>query len=121
MSATRRDFLRAGALGGAALALRVPIRAASPRVAARFAPNQWLRIDPDGRVTVVVAKSEMGQGVRTALTMLVAEELEADWKSVAIAQASPSPDYEDMNTGGSDSMESGWTPLRTAGAAAREM
>jgi len=118
---TRREFLRAGALGGAALALRVPIRATRPGVAAPFAPNQWLRIDPDGKVTVVVAKSEMGQGVRTALAMLVAEELEADWKSVAIAQASPSPDYEDMNTGGSDSMESGWKPLRTAGAAAREM
>ena len=121
MSATRRDFLRAGAIGGAALALRVPIRAQGARSAPRFAPNQWLRIDPSGKVTVVVARSEMGQGVRTALAMLVAEELGADWKSVALEQASPGPDYEEMNTGGSDSMESGWKPLRTAGAAAREM
>ncbi len=63
----------------------------------------------------------MGQGVRTALAMILAEELEADWKSVAIEQASPGPDYDDMNTGGSDSVSSGWKPLRTAGAAAREM
>ncbi|HTO88217.1 MAG TPA: molybdopterin cofactor-binding domain-containing protein [Thermoanaerobaculia bacterium] len=123
MSATRRDFLRLGSLAGAALALRVPILAAPGKAGtrARFAPNQWLSIAPDGRVTLVVARSEMGQGVRTALAMILAEELEADWKGISIEQASPGPDYEDMNTGGSDSVISSWTPLRKAGAAAREM
>ncbi len=125
MSASRRDFLRYGSVAGGALALRVPLlaqaaKAAGP-AAARFAPNQWLRIARDGRVTLVVARSEMGQGVRTSLAMILAEELEADWTKIAIEQASPSKDYEDMNTGGSDSVIAGWTPLRQAAAAAREM
>ena len=59
----------------------------------------------------------MGQGVRTSLAMILAEELDADWKGVAIEQASPSPRYEDMNTGGSDSVMANWAPLRQAGAA----
>ena len=122
MRASRRDFLRASAVGGAALALRIPIPGLGRAPGAdRFAPNPWLRIDRAGKVTLVVAKSEMGQGVRTSLAMILADELEADWNAVVIEQASPSSDYEDMNTGGSDSMDSGWRPLRTAGAAAREM
>ncbi|HEY4231044.1 MAG TPA: molybdopterin cofactor-binding domain-containing protein [Thermoanaerobaculia bacterium] len=124
MSSTRRQFLRTTAVGGAALAnlvaLRIPLRA-RPGAPARFAPNQWVRIDASGRVTAVVARSEMGQGVRTSLAMILAEELGADWKTVVVEQASPSAEYTDMNTGGSDSVASGWTPLRTAGAAAREM
>ncbi len=63
----------------------------------------------------------MGQGVRTSLAMILAEELEADWAAIAIEQASPSPSYDDMSTGGSDSVSSSWGPLRKAGAAAREM
>jgi isoquinoline 1-oxidoreductase beta subunit len=124
MSTSRREFLRTTAVGGVALtALRVPIFAlnAPPEAATRFAPNQWVRIDPSGKVTLVVARSEMGQGVRTSLAMILADELGADWKAVAIEQASPSAEYADMNTGGSDSVDSGWKPLRTAGAAAREM
>ena len=72
-------------------------------------------------MTLVVARSEMGQGVRTSLAMILAEELEADWSSVSIEQASPSPDYEDMSTGGSDSVASSWGVLRKAAAAARAM
>ncbi len=124
MSATRRDFLRYGSLAGAAaLVLRVPLagQIAKPSGAARFAPNQWIRIGRDGRVTLVAARSEMGQGVRTSLAMILAEELEADWASISIEQASPGPDYTDMNTGGSDSVAASWTPLRQAAAAAREM
>ena len=56
---------------------------------ARFEPNKWLRIDADGRVTIVAAKSEMGQGVRTSLPMIVAEELGADWSRVTVEQAEP--------------------------------
>lgn len=125
MSATRRDFLRHGTLFGAgALVLRIPLVAEAVKAAAgaaRFAPNQWLRIAGDGQITLVVARSEMGQGVRTSLAMILAEELEADWATVAIEQASPSPAYEDMSTGGSDSVIASWTPLRKAAAAAREM
>ena len=63
----------------------------------------------------------MGQGVRTSLAMLLAEELEADWSRIKLVQASPGPDFEDIGTGGSDSIRSSWRSLREAGAAAREM
>ncbi|HJW13677.1 MAG TPA: molybdopterin cofactor-binding domain-containing protein, partial [Thermoanaerobaculia bacterium] len=123
MSASRRDFLRWSALAGAGLVIRVPMVAGKrvPGAPVRFVPNQWLRVGTDGRVTLIVARSEMGQGVRTCLAMILAEELEADWSSVSIEQASPTPLYEDMNTGGSDSVESSWLPLRRAAASARLM
>jgi isoquinoline 1-oxidoreductase beta subunit len=121
MSASRRDFLRMSTLAGAGLVIRVPFASAAAGTEESFAPNQWLRVAPDGKVTLVVARSEMGQGVRTALAMILAEELEADWTTVRIEQASTSPLYEDMNTGGSDSIESSWRPLRRAAAAARTM
>jgi len=120
MSATRRAFLKTSAIGGAALLLEVPLPIRGEQKT-RFAPNQWVRVGSDGRVTLVVARSEMGQGVRTALAMILAEELEADWASVSIEQASPGPDYTEMNTGGSGSVEDSWKALRTAAAAARTM
>ena len=124
MTATRREFLRAGAIaGGAALVIRVPLlgrpRAAGSR--APFSPNPWIRVGRDGRVTAVVARSEMGQGVRTSLAMILAEELDADWSAVSVFQAEPGPDYTRMSTGGSGSVEGSWKALRQAGAAAREM
>ena len=123
MSASRRDFLRWSAMAGAALVIPLPIlgKEQARRAAPRFAPNQWLRVGTDGKVTLIVARSEMGQGVRTCLAMILAEELEADWSSISIEQASPTPLYDDMNTGGSDSVESSWMPLRRAAATARLM
>jgi isoquinoline 1-oxidoreductase subunit beta len=120
---SRREFLRDSALAGAGFFLRVPLLA-DPEPLGRpkeAAPNQWVRIAADGSVTLVVARSEMGQGARTSLTMILADELGADWSRVSIEQAVPSPLYQDMNTGGSDSVESSWLPLRRAAAAAREM
>jgi isoquinoline 1-oxidoreductase subunit beta len=110
-------------LGGAALVVRVPLLARSPAPpsGAAFSPNAWIRVAADGRVTAVVARSEMGQGVRTSLAMILAEELDADWKSVSILQAEPGPEYKRMSTGGSGSVEGSWKALRQAGAAAREM
>ncbi len=128
--ATRRDFLRVSALGGAALVLRVPIllpedtRAAAEAAFAaqqEFAPNKWITIDGEGAVTLVASRAEMGQGVRTALAMILAEELEADWKSVTVVTPSPGERYPGMRTGGSGSVSGYWKPLRQAGAAAREM
>lgn len=124
MSASRREFLKVSGLGGAGLILRVPfLDAAIPANAGPtfFEPNQWLRVGSDGRVTLVVARTEMGQGVRTALAMILADELEVDWSSVTVEQASTGPLYTDMNTGGSDSVEESWMPLRRAAAAARTM
>src|SRR5437763_2466717 len=76
---------------------------------------------PDGKITIVVARSESGHGVRPSLLMILAEELEADWKQIQIEQAGASTLYGDQSTGGSASIRTTWDPMRKAGAAAREM
>ena len=120
MITTRRTFLKTAAFGSAALVIgfdRSGIFAAE----SAFQPNSWVMIGADGTVTLTIGKSEMGQGVRTALAMLLAEELGADWSRIKLRQASPGPGFEDLGTGGSGSMEESWGMLRQAGAAAREM
>src|SRR5688572_2834786 len=120
----RRDFLKLGAIAGSGLFLgvRVPERSANGP-AAPFAPNVFLRVDPNGDVTIWLARSDMGQGVRTALPMIVADELDADWSRVRVVQADAHSDkYGRMMTVGSTSVRGGaWMPLRRAGASAREM
>lgn len=118
----RRRFLGvAGGTGaGLWLGLHLPARAEAAAPAA-FEPNAWLRIDPAGSVTVFLAESEMGQGSYTGMAVLLAEELEADWKQIRVVQADADPRFGSMSTGGSTSVRRGWEPLRQAGAAAREM
>ena len=120
---SRRDFLRvsAGAGAGLWLGFRLEAKEAWAAPPATFAPNAFLSVDPSGQVTIWVIRSEMGQGVRTSMPMLVAEELECDWKAVRIEQAPTDPRFGRMSTGGSRSVRSSWIPLRKAGAAAREM
>jgi isoquinoline 1-oxidoreductase beta subunit len=131
---TRRDFIRAGAIAGGGLLLGVylPAQPALARAltfvtgAEPFAPNAWIRIDGNGLVTVMLNKSEMGQGVATSLPVIVAEELDADWSQVRFENAPADPAYIDpafgtQITGGSTSVANSWKGLRTAGAAAREM
>lgn len=128
---SRRQFIKASALagGGLLLACHIPfgVRDAIAGGDARFAPNAFLRIGKDGSVTVIVNKSEMGQGVYTSLPMLIAEELCCDWKRVAFQAAPVAPEYNHasfgpiMVTGGSSSVRSEWDRLSLAGAAAREM
>jgi len=87
-----------------------------------FEPNAFLRIDADGRVTIAVARPEIGQGVRTALPMIVVDELDADWSKVSVEQASLNESrYGDQFAGGSQSVRKSWDPLRHAGAVARAM
>jgi CO/xanthine dehydrogenase Mo-binding subunit len=122
----RRDFLKLGAVAGGGLFLGVYVpdaRAAKRGETVALAPNAFVRIDPDDTVTIWVARAEMGQGVRTSLPMIVAEELDADWSRVRVQQADAHPNrYGRMMTVGSSSVRNGaWTPLRQAGAAAREM
>ena len=124
----RRDFLKKTAAGGTALVVGFHL---SPRAFADQAKDQeektpnpfdaWVRITPDDRVTLVLGKSEMGQGVWTALPMILAEELSVDWKQVHVEQAPTNPKIYDLGTGGSGSVAGSWLPLRQAGAAAREM
>ena len=83
--------------------------------------DAWVRITPDNRVTLILGKSEMGQGIMTALPMILAEELCVDWKNVKVEQAPTNPTIYDLGTGGSGSVADSWLPLRRAGAAAREM
>src|SRR5258708_14708926 len=78
-------------------------------------------MEAEDKVSSGVARYEMGQGVRTALPMILAEELEADWKLIEIEQAGASTLFGDQTTGGSASIRTTWDPMRKAGASAREM
>ena len=128
---TRRHFIKTSALlgGGLVLACHLPFSRRDAEAAAEeaFAPNAYLRIGQDDSVTVIVNKSEMGQGIYTSLPMLVAEELCCDWKKVKFAPSPVAPEYNHtqfgpmMVTGGSSSVRSEWDRLSMAGAAAREM
>ena len=127
----RREFLKYSALagGGLLLACHLPYGSLDAFAAgeAPFAPNAFLRIGSDESVTIIVNKSEMGQGVYTALPMLVAEELCCDWEQVTFQPSPVAPEYDHtqfgpmMVTGGSTSVRSEWSRLSLAGAAAREM
>lgn len=121
----RRDFLKLGAIAGGGLVLGVYVHREKPwaEAASPFHPNVFVQIDPDETVRIWVHKSEMGQGVRTALPMIVADELDADWSHVEVVQADAHPEkYGRQMTVGSRSVRGGaWLPLRKAGAAARAM
>ncbi len=133
-SITRREFLQKS-LTGAGLVVAVSItpfgtrllsEAEAQKEAALFSPEVWIRITPDNVVTLVVNKSEMGQGVYTSLPMILADELDADWKQVKLEAAPADSKYNDpvsgrQLTGGSTSVKHMYDPLRKAGAAAREM
>ena len=127
-NAGRRQFLKVSALAGGGLMLGVAF--ASPRASAAtdgvFKPNAWVGVFPDGRVTLICPRNEMGQDVHTSLTMLLAEELAVDPSHVTVEQAPPDPVYLNklmgsQITGGSTSMRDAWEPLRRAGATARAM
>ncbi len=125
---SRRDFIKVTSAAGAGLVISIylPSSRALGALAAepveQFAPDAWIAIDKTGTVTITVAKSEMGQGVRTSLPMIVADELEADWPKVRIEQAPAHPDkYGSQGTGGSSSVRRSWDMLRKAGATGREM
>ena len=128
----RREFLRfsIAASGGLLIGLCLPgankSAVAEEHSGNAFMPNAFLRIGIDERVTVIVNHSEMGQGVYTALPMLLAEELDADWNKVAYESAPVDPKYNHpvfgmQITGGSSSVWSGFEQYRNAGAAARTM
>jgi isoquinoline 1-oxidoreductase beta subunit len=128
---TRRRFITTSAMagGGLLLACHLPFGRCNALATEdpEFSPNAWLRISTSGRITVIINKSEMGQGICTSLPMLVAEELCCDWRSVVFRGAPVAPEYNHtqfgplMMTGGSTSVRSEWERLSLAGAAAREM
>jgi len=128
-SIDRRHFLKTGVAGATGLIVgfylpgrrEVFAEAAEPTVL-----NAFINVSPDDKITILISKSEMGQGVVTSLSMLAAEELECDWKQIRTEFAPAAKVYFDpvfgmQGTGGSQSVHSGWVPMRTAGATAREM
>jgi len=120
---TRRTLLKTA---GAALVIgfEVPVKLkakAEPEKPVLNPLSAWIKIDQGGTVTLAYSKSEMGQGVSTSLPMILADELGVDWKSVRVEHAPTDPAYGDQGTGGSGSIAAMFTPLRQAGAAAREM
>ncbi len=122
----RGDFIRlTGALGaGLGLAFYFPgcSSSTSPAVSGKqFVPNAWVRIAPDDTVTILINKSEMGQGVATGLPTILADELDASMHQVRVEFADAEPVYAPMITGGSTSIRDSWTPMRQAGAIARAM
>jgi isoquinoline 1-oxidoreductase beta subunit len=131
---SRRQFLKASALVGGGLVIgfvipgakRLAAQPAAVAAVAGFAPNAFLRIGADDSVTVLLAHSEMGQGVWTTLPMLIAEELDADWTKIKVEHAPAaleyfSPVFHMQGTGGSTSTWSEFDRYRQAGAAARAM
>src|SRR2546430_17266648 len=124
---TRRGFLGATLSAGAlVLCARVlPARALQAATrkddATAWYPSVYVGIEPSGTVIIVAHRSEMGTGIRTALPMVAADELEADWERVRIEQAIGDPRYGDQKTDGSKSMRDFYQGLRDAGATARLM
>jgi isoquinoline 1-oxidoreductase beta subunit len=128
----RRQFLRVSALAGGGLLLGTFLDAtatgellaagAPRRPAADFTPNAFIRLSPDGSVTIIAKNPEVGQGIKTMLPMLIAEELDVDWASVKIEQAGlDTTKFTNQVAGGSTATPNHWLPLRRVGAAARAM
>jgi isoquinoline 1-oxidoreductase beta subunit len=124
----RRDFLRASAIagGGILLASYLEPLGAVERLAAKSAAepvlNAYIRLTPDGIVTIVAKNPEVGQGVKTMLPMLIAEELDVDWKNVRVEQAPlDTVKFPAQMAGGSTSTPTNWLPMRRVGAAGRAM
>src|SRR6201996_3577047 len=130
---SRRSVLTGGLASGFLLAFHLPVRAANEPVQptdvteGKFAPNAFIRIDRAGKTTLVMPQVEMGQGVYTAVAMILAEELDADFAQVTLEHAPPNdklygnPTFGLQVTGNSNSIRAFWQPLRNAGASARAM
>ena len=129
MRVDRRSFLRVTALAGGGIMLGSYLRvletadafAATP-TSPEFMPNAFIRMTPDGLVTVIAKNPEIGQGVKTMLPMIIADELDVEWANVRIEQAAlDTTKYQNQGAGGSTATPVNWTPMRQVGAAARAM
>src|SRR5688572_22117523 len=125
---SRRDFLRVSALVGGGLVFSTYVDALESVSAlgnlntVDFVPNAFIRMTPDGIVTIVAKNPEIGQGVKTMLPMLIADELDVEWKNVRVEQAMlDTTKFERQSAGGSTATPNNWLPMRRVGAAARAM
>jgi len=127
----RRQFLRVTAIAGGGILLGSYLTAAESFAetatgvgggAAEFVPNAFIRITPDGIATIIAKNPEIGQGVKTMLPMIIADELDVDWKNVRIEQAGlDTTKFQGQSAGGSTATPTNWLPMRRVGAAARAM
>ncbi len=124
---SRRKFVKylGFATGGLIMAYNLPgfvLKAGAAEVpSGEFKPSLFIQLNSDGSLILVASRSEMGQNIRTSLTSVIADEMDADWERVSILQADGNPVYGDQNTDGSRSIRLFFTPLREMGAAARTM
>jgi len=118
---TRRDFLKGGTALVIGFTLPLDMACQSDSRPPANPLNAWVKIAPDNSVTLMLAKCEIGQGIMTTLPMVLAEEADVDWNSVRVVHADLDPTMYDMGTGGSGSTTAQFTPMRQAGAAARQM
>ena len=125
----RRNFIKAGTLAGGGLLIGTYLRFGASRAraqaaadpSAEFAPNAFIRIGSDGTIALIAPNSEMGQGAKTALPMILAEELDVPWDRVVVTQGDLNPAYGRQMAVGSSSTPGNYGPLRHAGATARTM
>ena len=122
----RRDFVKIFGLATGGLLLgcnvstdKVVINTLEDGIS--FVPNLFVQLHKDGKLTIVVARSEMGQGIRTSLASAIADELEADWKYITVKQATGDAKYGNQNTDGSRSVRTLLKPMRKMGATAKMM
>jgi isoquinoline 1-oxidoreductase beta subunit len=126
LTVSRRNFLRVSAVAGGGMLIAVHLDGVA-EVFAQFrtpplSPNAFIKIAPDGVITIVAKNPEVGQGVKTSMVMLIAEELDVDFKDIRIEQADVDMQkYGPQNAGGSTATPTNWEPLRRVGAAGRQM
>lgn len=121
----RRNFLKVGMAGAGGLLLGIPLACKPNRITGNdnvmFAPNVYLQIKGDGEIIIFAHRAEMGTGVKTSFALIIADELEADWKKIQIIQADGDKKYGDQNTDGSNSIQWHYFNLRKVGATAKHM
>jgi len=123
-SVSRRNFLRVSMIAGGGMLVGFSALSHTETTdmeATPFSPNAYIKISPDGKITLMSPNPEIGQGVKTSLVMLIAEEMNVDWQTIEVEIAPLDAKYGSQTTGGSGAIRSRYMPLRQAGATAKAM